>query len=116
MHIVRIVAEFRDGGHSHENYKFVLVCGIDANQHLVEGEWMGYIQNESILWPFILKNGNSCFYGGEEHYAEPTNVGHGEIQAGRFFTLSNPPGEAMPWQSTYEIVSCHKYESKTLAS
>jgi hypothetical protein len=111
MRIVRVVAAFREGGHSHKNYRFVLVCGIDANQHLTDGEWMAYIQNESIFWPFILKNGDSCFYGGEEHYAEPTNIGCSEVEVGRFFTLSSPPGEPKPRQSTYEIVSCHPHES-----
>lgn len=111
MYIARIVAVFREGGHSHKNFRFVLVCGIDSNQRLTDGEWMGYIQNQSILWPFILTNGDSCFYGGEDHYAEQTNVRQGEIQVGRFFTLSSQPGEATAWQSTYEIISCHTYES-----
>jgi len=110
MNMVRVVAVFREGGHSQEKYRFVLVCGIDAARQLTDGEWMGYIQNESVFWPFILKNGDSCFFGGEEHYTEPTNIGRGAIEAGRFFTLSSPPGASDTWQSTYEIVICHIYE------
>lgn len=111
MRIVRVVAVFREGGHSHQNYKFVLICGIDANGRLIDGEWMGYIENDSVFWPFILKGGESCFYGGEEHCAEPTNLGRGDIQVGRCFTLSSPPAERTPSESTYELVSCHPYES-----
>ena len=109
MRIVRLSAVFREGGCSHRNFRFVLVCGVDENCRISDGEWMGYIKNESIFWPFILKNSNSCFYGGEEHYAEPTNIGDDEVKSGRFFTLSSPPGEPTPWQSTYEIVTCHPY-------
>lgn len=111
MRIVRVVAVFREGGHSHQNYKFVLICGIDANGRLIDGEWMGYIENDSVLWPFILKSGDSCFFGGEEHYAEPTNFGLGDIKVGRYFTLASPPGELAPWESTYEVLSCYPYDS-----
>lgn len=110
MRIIRVVAIFRDGGHSHKNYKLILVCGVGHNQRIADGEWMGYIQNESVYWPFILKNNESFFYGGEEHYTEPTNIGRSVIEKGQFFTIFSPPSESSSWQSTYEIVSCHPYE------
>jgi hypothetical protein len=110
MNIVRVQAVFREGGHSYKTLKFVLLCGLSENLHIEDGEWMGYIKNESVFWPFILRNGQSCFYGGDEHSFEPTNIGLGLIEVGRLFTIFNPPGEAMPWEATYEITSCHTYK------
>lgn len=110
MNIVRVQAVFREGGHSHKNFKFFLLCGISTSHKIEEGEWMGYIKNESVLCPFILKNGESCFYGGEEHSYEPTNIGLDSIEVGRLFTISSPPSEVVPWEATYEITSCHAYQ------
>ena len=112
MNFVRVQAVLREGGHSHKNSKLVLLCAINVNRQLEDGEWTGYIKNELVRWPFILENGKSCSYGGEEHYFEPTNLGLGPIEVGRFFTISSPPGEANVWESTYEITSCHVYHGK----
>ncbi len=110
MNIVRVMAVSREGGHRNTNLKVTLLCAINANNQMEDGEWMGYIKNESVLYPFILKNRNSCFYGGEEYSFEPTNIGLGPIEVGRFFTISSSPGETESWESTYEIVSCHSYQ------
>ena len=110
MNIVRVMAVFREGGHSYKNLKVTLLCAINANNQIEDGEWIGYIKNESVLYPFILKNGTSCFYGGEEHSFEPTNIGLGPIKVGRLFTISSSPSETKSWESTYEIVSCHSYQ------
>lgn len=110
MNIVRVQAICREDGHTHKNFKFVLMCGIGASRQIEDGEWMGYVKNESVLWPFILKQGSSCFYGGEEHSFEPTNIGLGSIEVGRLFTIFSQPGEVEPWESTYEIIRCYAYQ------
>jgi hypothetical protein len=104
-----VQAVYREGGHSYNNYKFFLLCGINADLQIEDGEWMGYFINETVHWPFILKNGKSCFYGGEEHSYEPTNIGSSSINVGRLFTISSSPSEITPWEATYEITSCHVY-------
>ena len=111
MNIVRVIAVLREGGYPNENYKFVLLCGINANHQIEDGEWMGYIKNESEFHPFILRD-SSCFYGDEEHNFEPTNIGdrHHLVEVGGLFTVSNQPHTDEPWQSTFEIVSCHAYQ------
>lgn len=111
MQIVRILAAYRDGGYSHKDYKLVLMCGIDEQRRIVEGEWMGYAQNEALYYPFILKANESpeFFYGGEDNSSEPTNLSSDPIEVGRFFTVFSPKGEIESWEATYEIVSCHAY-------
>jgi hypothetical protein len=109
MRICRVVAVYREGGHAHENYKCVFICGITDSLQMESGEWFGYCQNEKELSPFVLKDGTSCFYGGEEHYSEPTNIGTKSITPGSMFTISSPPGSEETWNATYEIVSCHSY-------
>ena len=111
MQIVRVSAAYKEGGHSHQDYKLVLVCGIDKQRKVVAGEWMGYAQNGTIYYPFIFKaNEPSEFlYGGEENYSEPTNLSRATIEAGALFTVFNPEDETPAWESTYEIVSFHAY-------
>ena len=109
MNIVRVVAVFRDGGHSNKNYSLVLLCGINESHQIEDGEWMGYIKNDDVFYPFILRDGKSFFYGYEEHSFERTNIGQGSIEMGRFFTIWSQPGENEAEESTYEVVSCHVY-------
>jgi hypothetical protein len=75
MRVVRIVAEWRKDGHRESAYKFCLVCGLNTDALIADGEWMGYIKEDQTYWPFILRNGNACFYGGNEPWSERTNIG-----------------------------------------
>jgi hypothetical protein len=110
MKIVRILAECLEGGVRFGNYKFVLICGLNEHDKIENGEWLGYLRNDEIHYPFLLKN-KSCFYGGEEHESEPTNIVDKVIELGGQFTIFNGPGNSETWESTYEIISCHEYQS-----
>ncbi len=107
MRVVRIVAEWRKDGHRESAYKFCFVCGLNTEALIVDGEWMGYIKEDKTYWPFILRNGNACFYGGNEPWSERTNIGQRPMRVGEMFTVDAPePGEG-PY--TYEVTSCHLY-------
>lgn len=49
MPIVRIVAVSKEGGHTYKNYRIVLVCHINQNNRISEGEWFG-LHNESVSY------------------------------------------------------------------
>src|SRR2546430_2734908 len=107
MHSARVTAQWRQGGQREHGYNVGVVCGINESSHLADGEWMGYVKDGDVQWPFILRGGSTCFYGGDEPKSEQTNFGAKPIQVGEMFTLSSwEPGEG-PF--TYEITSCHLY-------
>ena len=108
MRIVRIVAEYKEGGNRLSGYKFFLVCGLNEDRRVVSGEWIGYMKNESVYYPFIFKN-DTCFYGGDEQTYEPINISSKRIVAGEMFTISNQPGSEEEWEAVYEITHCHEY-------
>lgn len=107
MSVVRVVAAVREGGRKDSQYKVVLLCQIDGANRIVPGEWMGYVKNESYFHPFVFQRSAVFYYGGEEHWAEPTNIGQRDISVGSFFTLSNDPKDTDSFEATYEITSVH---------
>ena len=109
MKTVRMVSTFREGGFGQTDYKLVILCGVNEQNNIEDGEWMGYIKNESLLHPFILKEGKILTYGGEDNYLEMTNLGSKQIKEGTFFTITNNPRDPESWESTYEIISIHTY-------
>lgn len=108
MRIVRIVAEHREGGSRLPDYKFYLVCGLDDKNKVALGEWVGYLKNESVYYPFILQN-ETCFYGGDEPEYELINISSKNIVVGEVFTISNQPGSEEEWEAIYEVTHCHEY-------
>ena len=109
MRIVRVTAAWRDSGSINRKYKFTLLCGISNDNRIENGEWTGYVVEDSIYWPFVLQDGERCFYGREDHYTEQTNIGNKAIKAGEFFTIESLPGADEPWEAIYEIISVHPY-------
>jgi hypothetical protein len=107
MSLVRITAEYKEGGHSYNNYRIVILCGITADNRIAEGEWFGYVRNESVFHPFVLRLGKEFFYGGEETWIEPTNIGQRDIKVGEYFTLSNSPHDAEKFEAIYAINNIH---------
>lgn len=104
MNIVRVMSLWMDGGVVQEQYKIVLLCGIDEQQRILDGEWMGYVKNDGISHPFILKSQNKLFfYGGDEHDFQSTNIGEKFIRVGHYFSLFEDS------ESTYKITNVHPY-------
>jgi hypothetical protein len=107
---VRVLAVARDGGHTYDNYSIVLLCALDDSGHIANGEWFGYVKNEAVIYPFVLQRGERFWYGGEEQYFEPTNIGKRPIAVGSYFTVFSSPTEEEKWENIYEIKSCHAFQ------
>ena len=107
MNLVRITAEYKEGGHAYSDYRIVILCGVNQDHQLAEGEWFGYVRNEKIFYPFVLRHGKELFYGGDEPWAEPTNIGQREIAVGTHFTLSNSPDDTEVFDAVYAVTNIH---------
>lgn len=105
--LVRVTAEYKEGGHRYSDYCIVVLCGIDQERRLAPGEWFGYVRNEKLLYPFVLRLGKEFFYGGDDPWAEPTNIGQHEIKVGTHFTLSNSPDDTEIFDAVYAVTNIH---------
>lgn len=108
--VVRLVAKYSEGKTPSGNYRFVIVCGIDDENRIVEGEWMGFIHNNDVYHPFRLERSPKyqLNFGGEEKYYEPTTLGATSIEVGNQFTVSNHPDDVKgDWTVSYCITSVH---------
>ena len=109
MPIVRIVAVSKEDGYAYKDYKIVLVCQINGNGYISEGEWFGCVKFESVSYPFILQNGSRLFYGYEENTFESTNIGSKIIAKDEYFTVSSAPNTSDESEGIYQITSVHQY-------
>jgi hypothetical protein len=109
MKVVRIVAVQRGSGHTYDDYAVVLLCALDDNGYIANGEWYGCVKNEAETLPFVLQRGERFFYGGEGQHFTPTNIGKRPIAVGSYFTVFNSPTEDEA-EYIYEIKSCHAFQ------
>lgn len=89
----------------------MLLCGLDGSDHMVKGEWMGYMKSPSAFVPFAIRNEgvSELLFDGEGDTRKPTTLGRDAIVPGTLFTVHVPVGEPKDLELTFEIVSCHKY-------
>lgn len=111
MPIVRIVAVSKEGGHTYKDYRIMLVCHINQNKRISEGEWFGCFKFDSVSYPFVLQSGNRLFYGHKENTFEPTNIGSRTIVEGEYFTVSSAPNTNDESEGVYQITSVHQYDN-----
>lgn len=102
MKFVEIRACYKDGGELTREL-FVIICGLNPDNRIACGEWMGYCLTNKYHFPFVLKNENELFFGWEENYYEMTDLKEKRILEGEYFTISNQPGDPEEFQSTYQI-------------
>jgi hypothetical protein len=102
MQIARITAVHTEKGVDRQDYKVVLLCGLNEHRILVDGEWFGRLDNAGETYPFVLERGQRLFYGGEENSSERTNVGEKPLTEGSYFTIFGEQGEAV-----YRITRLH---------
>lgn len=107
---VRVVAALREGGQTNEQCKFYLLCGIDSEKKILQGQWMGYYKNGDVWYPFVFEtHREQLFFGWDEHYAEKTNICKRVMQAETMFTVSGVENGEM-WEHTYQILTVHAYD------
>ena len=57
MRLIRIVGELKDAGELTGDKVFI-VCGVDHDDRIVDGEWFGYDRySDNVEAPFILRFG-----------------------------------------------------------
>lgn len=110
MPIARIVAIYKEGGHAYKEYKIVLVCKINEDGRISDGEWFGCVKSNAVIYPFVLQNGDRFLYGYEENTFEPTNIGSRTIAEGEYFTVISAPNTNEESEGVYQITSVHRYE------
>lgn len=110
MPVVRVIAVSKEGGHAYKDHKVVVLCQINERSRISDGEWFGFVKNETISYPFVLQKGERLFYGYDEHSYELTNIGTRTIAAGEYFTIRSAPGSKEEAESVYEITSVHRLE------
>jgi hypothetical protein len=103
MQIARLLATHIEGGHPTNN-RFTLLCGIDGNNHLVNGEWFGYTRTNQIEYPFVLRHGDLHLCGGENYY-ERTNLESHQLQVGEYFSIRSSSESKEEWEVTYQITN-----------
>ena len=109
-HIARIVAKYAENESPSGNYRLVLVCGLDEQDRIADGEWMGYTHNNDIHYPFVLSSERKekLFVGGEEKYFEITSIYDNPLKVGERFSISSAPESDEPWSVKYQITAINK--------
>lgn len=75
MQVVRVVGEYKEDGESTGARLFVL-CGVDEDGRMVDGEWFGYDRYEDgVEQPFLVRVGETVDFGGEPKEVLRTNIG-----------------------------------------
>jgi hypothetical protein len=108
--IVRLVAKFSENESTSGNFRLVLVCGIDAEKKIVEGEWSGFTHNNDLHYPFVLQRSpfERLYLGNDNKYYEPSNLPSTKIEVGERFHVSNHPDDPQgSWTVEYTITSVH---------
>lgn len=82
--------------------RVVLLCGLDSEHRLVDGEWMGYCVDRTGRAPFVLTAAGFEYEG----YTEAHNFGKRPIIQSELFTIANQ-GESEG--STYRVRSVTFY-------
>jgi hypothetical protein len=109
MKIVRVVAESRDQDPSARGLRVYLLCGLDEDGSLSDGEWMGYTKQKNLIHAFVLESGVRLKYGGKEAYHEVTDLGSKRIAVGSYFIVEGAPEIDDSWATVFQVLSIHSY-------
>ena len=97
MRLVRIVGEYKEGGEPIGS-RAVILCGVDNNGRLVDGEWFGYDRyDDGVEQPFVLRFGELFDFGGDPKEVQRTNIGQRALRVGEYFTVSSEHGGPEGW-------------------
>lgn len=115
MRIVRVKAVVREGLQIFNEDKLILLCAIDEQDALTDGEWFGYTKDENGRHPFILEQRKQFFFGadGGDIIVESTNIKDKQIKVGALFTVFTPSmvPSGRDDETTFEITTVHTLQS-----
>lgn len=89
---------------SHRNTKndFVLWCGLDEEGCVVDGEWMGYYEDDETVWPIVVSIGNYSEVNYGDNIKDPTDLKSGQV--GHHFIIKGMDKNNNPDIYKYEIM------------
>ena len=109
MAFIRMVAVYKENGIINEDWKVILLCNVDEQFYITDGEWFGYVKDCDHIYPFVLQKTSVLFYGGDEHSYETSNLDNRQIVVGNYFSVFSSPDESEHIESAYEIASVHNF-------
>ena len=111
MKIVRVVAQAINENPFDENkgYSYFLLCGLNDQNELEAGEWMGYMKQNGFIQPFVLQDGKKLVYGNIEglqsiQHLERTNIYSKAVLPDEYFTVN-----ADDWAIIFKIKSVYNF-------
>lgn len=76
--MVKIMAVCVDS-HRKEKNDFVLWCGLDERGCVVDGEWMGYHENDKAVWPIVVSIGSYSEVNYGDNIKDPTDLKSAQV-------------------------------------
>ena len=112
VQFVRVTAICRGDGKSWPEYTVTLLCGLDENDNIADGQWFGYLRNVAALNPFILEGEHEEFiYGGIPKCMEKSNIKKKKILPRELFTVFSPYENGEIEETMYEINTVLPYNT-----
>ena len=98
--MVKIMAACIDS-HRLTRNDFVLWCGLDERGGLVDGEWMGYCEDDEDVWPIVVSIGSYSEVNYGDNIKDPTDLKSGQV--GHQFIIKSVDEDKNPDIYKYEI-------------
>jgi len=76
--MVKIMAVCVDSHRKAKN-EFVLWCGLDERGCVVDGEWMGYHENDKAVWPIVVSIGSYSEVNYGDNIKDPTDLKSAQV-------------------------------------
>ena len=89
---------------SHRKTKndFVLWCGLDEAGCVVDGEWMGYYEDDEAVWPIFVSIGSYSEVNYGDNIKDPTDLKSGQV--GHHFIIKGTDKNNNPDTYKYEVI------------
>jgi hypothetical protein len=101
MKMTGITCFYRNGNERHKNFIIFILCGLDEEQAVVEGEWPGVMIEPGYKWPFIINVGFSSTMRFANQEICNTTFGLRKILPDESFSVDPD------W--IYEVQTCRQY-------
>jgi len=81
---------------------FVLWCGLDESGGLLDGEWMGYCEDDQDVWPIVVSIGSYSEVNYGDNIKDPIDLKSGQV--GHQFIIKSTDKNKNPDIYKYEIL------------
>lgn len=98
--MVKIMAVCVDSHRKTKN-EFVLWCGLDEQGCVVDGEWMGYCEDDKDVWPIVVLIGSYSEVNYGDNNKDPIDLKSGQV--GHQFIIKSVDEDQNPDIYKYEV-------------